>query len=65
VPLQRFFHLQLVSKWCCYGVVAEITLSGVAAAAALLLLHRRLPCGTIGGAGILIHKAFKQIPIMK
>lgn len=44
------------------GVVAEITLSGVAAAAATVVAPALITAGVVGGAGILIHKAFTANP---
>lgn len=44
------------------GAVAEITLSGVAAAAATVVAPVLVTAGVVGGAGILIHKAFTANP---
>lgn len=44
------------------GAVAEITLSGVAAAAATVVAPALVTAGVVGGAGILIHKAFTANP---
>lgn len=44
------------------GAVAEITLSGVAAAAATVVAPALVTAGVVGGAGILIHKAVTANP---